>query len=398
MSALSDSTTTTASPLVTLSPGFLSQDTTCFFLVDEREREREKREKSREREKERESKSENKKRRGRGRAFFRLKRSSGRQRSPRAARKETAIKKEESIETLLRPRAACYSSRPPFPLDLSSQSRSISCARKASKCGSPSRRKRGQTESVFPLRLATGPKRAREKASRERASNADKDAISSRPLSPSSPPSLVKSILAANSIAALLTLPSVIVDESAGMMTSLTALALTLPRRALATVVVGRGATALEALAPGRDATAAAGPEAVARATAECMIASSRGKGGSARALEGRDAGGEGKGEKGEGILILRESNLFFFFSSFQSSPFFPTSTSSTSRSFLPLASSSPLSLTCCAQPERQRGRETRDTAQFGFLSLSLSFSKKGGGKCFVVFRFQVFLSFFFFV
>ena len=51
MSALSDSTTTTASPLVTLSPGFFSHETTYDELMREREEEEE-----RERERERESK------------------------------------------------------------------------------------------------------------------------------------------------------------------------------------------------------------------------------------------------------------------------------------------------------------------------------------------------------
>jgi hypothetical protein len=85
-------------------------------------------------------------------------------------------------------------------------------------------------------------------------------------------------------------LPSVIVDESAGMMTSLTALVLTLLRRAAAEID-GRGAAAtMAAPAEGR---AGAGAEAVARVTAECIVAGCRREWGSTRAL-GRGSAGRG--------------------------------------------------------------------------------------------------------
>ena len=88
------------------------------------------------------------------------------------------------------------------------------------------------------------------------------------------------------------TLPSVIVDESAGMMTSLTALAWTLPRRGAASDDdAGRGAAAMAPPAEGR---AAAGAEAVARVTADCIVAGCRRKWGSAGALGSGRAGGNG--------------------------------------------------------------------------------------------------------
>ena len=70
------------------------------------------------------------------------------------------------------------------------------------------------------------------------------------------------------------TLPSVIVDESAGMMTSLTALVLTLLPRRGAAEIGGRAAMAA-APAEGR---AAAGAEAEARETADCIVVGGSGE------------------------------------------------------------------------------------------------------------------------
>ena len=97
MSALSDSTTTTASPLVTLSPGFFSHETT--YDEREREREREVRRKEKERKK------------GRGRAPF-PRSLSGRQRS---RRRRPAIGEQDWIETLVLFAASFFSRSSLFP-------------------------------------------------------------------------------------------------------------------------------------------------------------------------------------------------------------------------------------------------------------------------------------------
>ena len=105
MSALSDSTTTTASPLVTLSPGFFSHETTYDELMREREEEEE-REREREvRRKERERKK------GRGRAPF-PRSLSGRQRS---RRRRPAIGEQDWIETLVLFAASFFSRSSLFP-------------------------------------------------------------------------------------------------------------------------------------------------------------------------------------------------------------------------------------------------------------------------------------------
>ena len=84
-------------------------------------------------------------------------------------------------------------------------------------------------------------------------------------------------------------------------MTSLTALVLT-PRRA--EEIDGRGAAAM--MAAPEEGRAAAGAEADARATAECIDAGFRGKWGSAGAVGGGSAGwgtGRDENEKGKGTL-----------------------------------------------------------------------------------------------
>ena len=107
MSALSDSTTTTASPLVTLSPGFFSHETTYDELMREREEEEE-----RERERERgEGKKEKERKKGRGRAPF-PRSLSGRQRS---RRRRPAIGEQDWIETLVLFAASFFSHSSLFP-------------------------------------------------------------------------------------------------------------------------------------------------------------------------------------------------------------------------------------------------------------------------------------------
>ena len=111
MSALSDSTTTTASPLVTLSPGFFSHETTYDELMREREEEEE-RKRKREREREREvRRKERERKKGRGRAPF-PRSLSGRQRS---RRRRPAIGEQDWIETLVLFAASFFSHSSLFP-------------------------------------------------------------------------------------------------------------------------------------------------------------------------------------------------------------------------------------------------------------------------------------------
>ena len=157
MSALSDSTTTTASPLVTLSPGFFSHETTYDELIREREEEEE-RERERERgEKERKRKKEGSRARPFSSIFER----------PSALSTTTTGDRGARLDRNARPLCcflllALFS----FPWVVAQTSTSTSCAGGSRECGSHSRRERGRQIAFFPFPsaalLATGPKRARE--------------------------------------------------------------------------------------------------------------------------------------------------------------------------------------------------------------------------------------------
>ena len=152
-------------------------------------------------------------------------------------------------------------------------------------------RKSGARKTIFLapwLAFATGPKRARETSVVGRR----EPNFPSLSLPPDGEASLASSQRQIRDTENKRTLPSVIVDESAGMMTSLTALAWTLPRRGAASDDdAGRGAAAMAPPAEGR---AAAGAEAGARVTADCIVAGCRRKWGSAGALGSGRAGGNG--------------------------------------------------------------------------------------------------------
>ena len=144
MSALSDSTTTTASPLVTLSPGFFSHETTYDELMREREEEEE-RERERERgEKERKRKKEGSRARPFSSIFER----------PSALSTTTTGDRGARLDRNARP-LCCFLLLALFSLPwvAAQTSTSTSCAGGSSECGSHSRRERGR-QIAFSLFLA----------------------------------------------------------------------------------------------------------------------------------------------------------------------------------------------------------------------------------------------------